>query len=148
MWRIAKPDDDEKIIRMCLQLNEEDPGDQPVLQEQVKKTLECFRSKPWRGRAVVCEVEEETVGYSLLVSFWSNEFGGEVCWIDELYIESGYRSNGYGSALLDILEGEHTLWANHCAAICLEVYPANKRAETLFLKRGFRPAGKTMYRRL
>jgi hypothetical protein len=40
---------------------------------------------------VVCDVERRTVGYALLISFWSNELGGEVCNIDELFVAPVYR---------------------------------------------------------
>jgi hypothetical protein len=68
---------------MCMELNAEDPGPNPVQPQHVRRTLAKLREEPNRGRAVVCDVERRTVGYALLISFWSNELGGEVCNIDE-----------------------------------------------------------------
>src|SRR5260370_403224 len=71
--------DAEAIGSMCMELNAEDPGPNPVQPQQVRRSLAKLREEPNRGRAVVCDVERRTVGYALLISFWSNELGGEVC---------------------------------------------------------------------
>jgi hypothetical protein len=62
---------------MCMALNAEDPGPNRVQLQHVRRTLAKLREEPNRGRAVVCDVESRTVGYALLISFWSNELGGE-----------------------------------------------------------------------
>jgi hypothetical protein len=77
MWRRATASDDEAIVSMCMALNAEDPGPNPLQPQQVRRTLAKLREEPNRGRAVVCDVESRTVGYALLISFWSNELGGE-----------------------------------------------------------------------
>jgi hypothetical protein len=56
MWRIAAPSDDEAIVRMCLALNAEDPGPNPVPAAHVQRTLRALRANPQRGRAIVLEV--------------------------------------------------------------------------------------------
>src|SRR5262249_14368159 len=104
MWRPAKPDEDEAIVAMCLALNAEDPGE-PVTADQVRRTLAAFRAEPVRGRAVVAEVGAEVVGYALLVSFWSNEWGGEICAIDELYVAPAHRAQGIGTRLFEAVGG-------------------------------------------
>jgi hypothetical protein len=82
MWRISTASDDEAIVSMFMALNSEDPGLVPVRPEQMRRTLAKLREQPWRGRAVVCVIDGEAVGYALLISFWSNELGGEACCID------------------------------------------------------------------
>jgi hypothetical protein len=86
MWRVATAFDDEGIVSMCMALNSEDPGPAPVEPEQVRRTLAKLREQSNRGRAVVCDMDGRAVGYALLISFWSNELGGEVCNIDELFV--------------------------------------------------------------
>src|SRR5579862_851219 len=98
MWRMAQPADDQTIIEMCLQFYSEDPGLEPVTAEHMRRTLETLRREPSRGRAVVLEVDGQTVGYSLLIAFWSNEFGGDVCEIDELFVAPSHRGVGHGTA--------------------------------------------------
>jgi GNAT superfamily N-acetyltransferase len=71
---------------------------------------------------VVCDVESRTVGYALLISFWSNELGGEVCNIDELFVAPLYRGRGLATALLEELaDKEQSVWRIRPAALALEV---------------------------
>ena len=85
MWRVAQASDENNIVSMCMALNAQDPGPTPIQPQQVRITLAKLRDEPDRGRALVCDIEGKTVGYALLISFWSNELGGEVCNIDELF---------------------------------------------------------------
>lgn len=79
------------------------------------------------GRAVVLESEGQVSGYALLTSFWSNEFGGEVCLVDELYVKPAARSQGHGTELPRGLMGENSLWPEQTVALALEVRPDNHR---------------------
>jgi GNAT superfamily N-acetyltransferase len=146
MWRRARPDDDEGLVRMCLDLYREDPGSRPVSPDQVRRTLEVLRAEPWRGLAVVLDVDDQAVGYALLVSFWSNELGGEVCDVDELFVTPEQRSRGNGRSLFEAIErGE--LWPTPPAAMALGTTPGNRRARRLYERLGFEPVGVSMVRR-
>jgi ribosomal protein S18 acetylase RimI-like enzyme len=139
MWRLATAPDDENIVSMCMALNADDPGPVPVHPQQVHRTLARLREEPHRGRAVVCEVDGYPAGYALLISFWSNELGGEVCTIDELYVAPEYRGRGLATELFTMLTGsEQSLWPTQPAALALEVSPQNERARALYERLGFR----------
>src|SRR5688572_20738288 len=130
-WRLARPEEDELIVGMCLELNREDPGDRPVSREQIERTLAVLRAEPARGRAVVLDLGGRIAGYALLISFWSNELGGEVCEVDELYVAPSDRSRGHAQALfLGIERG--AAWPPGAVAIGLGVAPANTRARRLY----------------
>ncbi len=132
MWRMADATDDDAIASMCLTLNAEDPGQRPVTREQVLRTLSTLRNEPGRGRAVVLELSSEVVGYALLISFWSNELGGEVCTIDELFIQHHARARGHGRRLFELLLEPSPLWPATAVALALEVAPDNTRARALY----------------
>jgi len=137
------------IVSMCMALNSEDPGYVAVSSEQVARTLVKLREEPIRGHAVVCEVDAKVVGYALLISFWSNEMGGEVLYIDELFIEENYRGKGLGTDLIDRLAIRDTsLWSGKVAALALEVSPQNVRAKALYERLGFRGGNLTLSRQL
>ena len=138
-WRLATPGDHEAIVTMCLALNREDPGPRPVGAAQVRRTLEAFEAEPVRGRAVVLEEEGAPAGYALLVSFWSNELGGEVCNVDELWVAPPLRGRGRASALLRSLMAGQGPWPAVPVAIELEVSPENPRARALYEALGFEP---------
>jgi ribosomal protein S18 acetylase RimI-like enzyme len=138
MWRIAAASDDEAIVSMCMELNAEDPGPDPVRPEQVRRTLATLREQPYRGRAVVCLIDDRIVGYALLISFWSNELGGEVCTIDELFVARAYRGSALATTLFERLANVgQTLWLTKPAALALEVTPQNERAIALYRRLGF-----------
>jgi len=96
---------------MCMALNAQDPGPVPVEPQQVRLTLAKLRDEPARGRALVCEVDGNTVGYALLIAFRSNELGGEVCNIDELFVEEQYRGRGLATSFFEMLRTRIILMA-------------------------------------
>ncbi|HLK85729.1 MAG TPA: GNAT family N-acetyltransferase [Candidatus Binataceae bacterium] len=149
MWRAASIDDDESVVAMCMALNAEDPGPAPVSPQQMRRTLAALREKPIRGRAVVCDVAGDAVGYALLISFWSNELGGEICTIDELFVLPEHRGRGLATALLERLAGgDRSLWPAEAAALTLEVSPGNQRARALYERLGFERRNLAMRRLL
>jgi ribosomal protein S18 acetylase RimI-like enzyme len=146
IWRTARSEEDDLVVEMFMELNRDDPGPRPVGPEQMRRTLAVLRREPARGRAVVLELDGHLIGYSLLISFWSNELGGEVCDVDELFIAPEHRSRGHGRSLFAAIErGE--LWPAP-VAIALGVSPSNARARRLYESLGFSAIGTSMVRRL
>jgi ribosomal protein S18 acetylase RimI-like enzyme len=147
MWRAADPAEDDAIVAMCLALNAEDPG-QPVGASQVRRTLSTFRADPVRGRALVATDGDLVVGYALLASFWSNEYGGEIVAIDELYVAPSHRGQGLGTLLFESVATDRALWPREPVALELEVTPSNARARALYERLGFRARNSLMRRRV
>ena len=101
MWRLAKPEDDDAVVEMCMRLCDEDPGHLAVRPENMCATLQALRREPCRGRAVVLEIDYRLSAYALLIAFWSNELGGHTCEVDELFVVPEHRSQGHGKSLFD-----------------------------------------------
>ncbi len=87
------------------------------------------------------------MGYALLIAFWSNELGGEVCDIDEVFVMAPHRNKGYGGSLFDAIE-TGDLWPGAPVALALGVTPNNQRARQLYKRLGFTAIGTSMIRRL
>ena len=139
MWRVANAADDQAIVSMFMALNAEDPGPVSVQPEQMRRTLATLREQPWRGRAMVCAIDGQVVGYALLISFWSNEFGGEACSIDELFVVPEHRGSSLATSLIESLaDRRQTLWPASQPALVFEVTPQNQRAIALYRRLGFR----------
>ena len=138
MWRAASPDDHPVVIRFYLALNSEDPGFTPPEPARMSRTLTLFQTDPERGRCVVLDEGESAAGYALLVPYWSNELGGLMCCIDELYVSPPARGRGRAGDLLELLAGGALGW-DDAIALQLGVSPANARARALYERHGFRP---------
>jgi ribosomal protein S18 acetylase RimI-like enzyme len=139
MWIPATHSEDNDIVAMSRELYAEDPAPLPVPEQHTRETLSTLRAEPARGRALVLQLNDAVAGYALLISFWSNELGGEIIVIDELYVRPPYRNQGYARALLTALTRTDTLWPRPAVAIELEVTPQNKRAAALYSSLGFQP---------
>ncbi len=140
MWRAATPADDDAIVASSLALYVEDPSPERLDEAQVRRTLVALRAEPLRGRAVVLDVGGDVCGHALLIAFWSNELGGDVCTIDELYVAPRVRGVGHATELLEAL-ARGQLYPG-AIALQLEVTPGNARALALYQRLGF--AGKNV----
>ncbi len=138
-WRHATSQDDEALVALSVQLYVEDPSTQEVPPENMRRTLAAFRAQPVRGRALaLARGSDAALGYALLVSFWSNELGGETVEVDELFVAKELRGLGLASELLSELHGGTRLWAPTPVALSLQVTKANERAKALYWRLGFR----------
>lgn len=147
MWKLAVPENDLDIVELSLSLFREDPSTETVTAEQILRTLLALREAPTRGVALVLELEGQTLGYALLIAFWSNELGGEVHMIDEIYVDAQVRGQGHGRALMvDLLSGYSKFGLRQSAAFQLEVSPKNTRARKLYESLGFIPVRNTHLR--
>lgn len=80
--------------------------------------------------------DNKNIGYALLVFFWSNEYGGNILTVDELFVKADFRGQGIGTdffSFIDKLENK--------AAIRLETTPGNLRALEYYKRMGFVPDG-------
>jgi GNAT superfamily N-acetyltransferase len=143
-WREAREQDDPIVIEHMLALYAEDPAPVPVSAEQCARTLLRLRAEPLRGVALGfedtgLEGQRGLAGYALLCSFWSNELGGIVCIIDELFVAPGARGRGAATELVQGLYERRLPWFRDAVAVELEVTPSNTRARQLYERLGFRP---------
>ena len=131
-WRAIRDSDVVAVVALSVQLYAEDPGTRDIQSKDVRKTLRAFQQHPVRGRCVVAVVDGVVCGYSFLCSFWSNELGGEVCTVDELYVAEEVRGAGIGSGLIKGLVDGSLPWFKKAVALELEVTPSNTRARALY----------------
>jgi GNAT superfamily N-acetyltransferase len=140
LWRLATREDFDRIVEMNERLNEEDPSEtMPFDRAMMRRTLTEITVNPIRGAAAILDRGGELCGYALLISFWSNEFGGEICAIDELYVEPKYRGRGFATQFVEILASrDNALWSRRAVMIAVEAYRTNPRAKVLYERLGFK----------
>jgi len=122
-----------QIEEMIFSLYREDPEGIAINSDKVHATFARCKAYPEKAKLIAIWHEKELVGYALVVFFWSNEFGGEILCLDELYIKKDFRCHGIGSSFIkDIPE-----LFPETVAVHLEVAPSNKRAKSLYENLGF-----------
>ncbi len=102
--------------------------------ENFLRTVHELETHPEKGTILVIGRDGQIVGYAVLINFWSNECGGNVLIIDELYVAPPCRGQGIGADFVrHLIDNE---W-NEAVAVRLEVTPWNTRARRLYERLGF-----------
>lgn len=103
--------------------------------EHMTRTFdELMRSDDYAA-GYIMEQEGKTAGYALLARTFSQEAGGMVLWIDELYVMPEYRCCGLGHEFFLYLKNN---LCDHVKRIRLEVEDGNEKAISLYKSLGFR----------
>jgi ribosomal protein S18 acetylase RimI-like enzyme len=80
-------------------------------------------------------MDPTVIGYSILIFYWSNEYGGDVLHIDELYVKPEHRGRGVATSFFkEILRTAK----DKTVALELEVTPRNTRALRYYKRLGFK----------
>jgi len=122
------------VLRMMRELYETDQPGLNVNPDKFPLTIDRLLAEPSRGRVVLPMQDDTPCGYALLIPFWSNEWGGTVLLLDELFVQEEFRGRGIGKAFLSLLERERPFEA---IVLALEVSPRNTRARALYESMGF-----------
>jgi ribosomal protein S18 acetylase RimI-like enzyme len=127
-------EDQADVRQMIKALYDEDPDGDQMHDEHIDRTFQYLTKNPQHGEVLVLWVNEVIAGYTILIPFWSNEYGGKLLIMDELYIKPEFRSRQLGSKLINFLAQTRHQGSR---AIFLEVAPYNLRAYLFYLRNGF-----------
>lgn len=127
------------LKQMIWLLYREDPEGEPIDDEKVDRTIHAFKQNQEKIRIYMLKNREINIGYAILTCFWSNEMGGDVVIVDELYVEKESRGMGVATEFLVFVKEIN----KDAAAIQLEVTPSNQRALAYYRRLGFEPSPNT-----
>lgn len=136
-FRGIRDGDQPELERMVLALHEEDPCAEKMSAEKIRGTVAELAAHPDKGTIVIFAEEGAVAGYAIVIYRWSNEYGGDIALVDELYVKPPWRGKGVASAFLDHVPG---LRPGRIKGIQLEVHPGNGRALALYRSLGFAAA--------
>lgn len=137
--------DRPSLERMVQGLYADDPSTEGMTVEKIHRTFGELLRQPERGTFILFESGEAAIGYALVIHYWSNEYGGTIEVIDELFVDPAWRGRGVASAFLDCLADT----SSEVKGLQLEVTPRNARARALYTRHGFRTAkNEHMFRKL
>ena len=100
---------------------------------------------PALGFILLAWVNQSAVGLAYAASHLSDEHGGVVGWLEEIYARPEARGRGIGAALLAavIERGQKLGWR----ALELEVVEGHERAVPLYQRHGFQRNARTRFTR-
>ena len=134
-FRKYQSSDFEVLQNFVFQLYVEDVGENEMHGAKIKRTVKMLSQKPDLGEICMIEQAAKVVGYALLINYWSNEYGGLIVNIDELFIAANYRNQGIATQFIEYLIDRD----EQEVAFELEVNPENKNAYRLYQRLGFTP---------
>jgi ribosomal protein S18 acetylase RimI-like enzyme len=131
----------EQLVAMMHALYTEDPSESAIDQSRFATNVEHLIAEPSRGRIVLFWQGEQLCGYAFIIPYWSNEFGGTLLYIDEMFVTPEARNRGIGRSFFKFLNQTKPFDA---VAFGLEVSPGNTGALRLYESLGFRRRNNTV----
>lgn len=137
-FQLYREKDYTDLLEMMISLYQEDPEGEPINEVKIKRTIAESSKNPDKVIIYMVQRDGKNIGYAILVFFWSNEYGGNIVTIDELYVKEEYRSQGIGTEFFSFVER-----MDNKAALQLETTPSNQRAFDYYKRLGFIPSANT-----
>ena len=105
-----------------------------IPEENIYRTFNELMNSETYAQCYIFEKDEKRAGYALLAKTFSQEAGGEVLWIDEIFILPEFRCKGLGSEFFVFLKEN-----SKAARLRLEFCPNNEKAIEIYKRQGFQP---------
>lgn len=124
------------FAEMVEQLYLDDPGEQVMTRERARRqAARMLAEDAGAARPLIAHADDAVIGYAIVVPYLSNEYGGKVAVIDELFVRRDARGRGHGTAIA----GELIEWARTegFRFVMLEVNDDNAGARRLYERLGF-----------
>jgi len=132
IYRDFEDSDFDALRAMVFCLYAEDPEGLPINDVKIRDTVRECMARPEKLRITMICADDDVVGYCIICNVWSNEYGGDILNIDELYIKKEYRNKQIASSFIRRL-----IEASDAVAIAIETTPSNTAAVRLYKGLGF-----------
>ena len=131
--RNVTPDDYREYKEMSNRFYHSDAVNHSIPDAHFDNTFaQAVKQNPAVGLFMLVQ-DEQIVGYALMAYTFSNEAGGDVAWIEELYMKPEFRGMGYGKQAMQKIIQMHP----NVKRFRLEVTAENRSAIKLYKALGF-----------
>ena len=134
MIRDFTENDYEKYIELSKAFYSSDAVAHDIDPKHFHRTFHLILQKSPFVRGLVYQLDGEIAGYMLLSFMYSNEFGGMIVLLEEIYIDPQYRNQGIGKKFFHFVDTEYR---NSAVCFRLEVARNNASAINLYKSLGF-----------
>ena len=133
MFRKITEKDREFYIEAAKSFYSSDAVDHQIPESFITRTFDELIKSDRYADAYIIEQDGQKAGYALLAKTFSQEAGGLVVWLEELFILPEFRSCGLGGEFLRFLKENIP-----SARLRLELCPSNQRACDVYMRHGFK----------
>ena len=141
-YRMPTPRDLPALLAMVQAFYRECQRQPGIPAEQVLATVRELGAHKDRGSVFVFESQGEPAGYAILIQCWSNELGGNVLVVDELFVDPRFRDKGIATDFLGLLR---KVAPEGTRAIQVEAHRSHRRAQALYRRLGFCDTGRQVW---
>jgi ribosomal protein S18 acetylase RimI-like enzyme len=124
------------LEQMIFALYREDEYGEVMSCQKIQHTVQELMQHPEKGRIIVFCLGKAVVGYSIVIYYWSNEYGGNIAVINELYIQPQCRGKGIDTCFLEYIVA---VGGGSVKGLQLEVTPVNEKAFAYYCRQDFEP---------
>ena len=134
-FRDITPEDREMVLPMVEAFYQTDAVDHPVDRAVMERSFRAAAdpSEPLL-RGVLVYDGADVAGYVYLTICYSAEVGGRCIFIEEIFLNEGYRGRGLGKEVMAWIQGQYP----DVRRLRLEVTQVNQSAIRLYEKSGYR----------
>jgi hypothetical protein len=137
-YRLVTPVDLPGLVKLASSCYREERRRDGMNPESIIATVRELDRHRIKGSVLVFEKDEYLVGYCILIPSWSNERGGTIISVDELYVTPGQRANGIEEDFVALLQ---KVAPQDCVGIRIELGRGARKRVDAYRKLGFRESG-------
>lgn len=136
MIREIKAQDKDIFVQMAKEFYKSEAVISEIPTQNILNTFDEVTTNSPYAKAYIIEHDGYTAGYALIGITYSNEAGGLVVWVEEIFIKENYRGLGLGSEFLSYVEQE---FGDKAKRFRLEISHDNDSAQRLYERKGYQP---------
>ncbi|MCP1110179.1 GNAT superfamily N-acetyltransferase [Lachnospiraceae bacterium PM6-15] len=134
MIRSVEPKDKDVYLDLVRAFYQSEAVLHSIPDEYIENTWNELMSSSDYVKAYILESDNQVAGYALLSFTFSQEVGGKVAWLEELFMLPEFRGQGLGKEFFAFMEANVE---SKVSRIRLEVEPDNNRAKRLYESLGY-----------